>query len=286
MLALDHPTEFDFTEADFQWLRERASAHSGIVIADLKRNMIYSRLTKRLRALQLSSFAEYREVLELNRGNEFGEFINAITTNLTSFFREPHHYEHLTSQAIPQVRAKAGLSRPLRMWSAGCSTGEEPYSISIAVAEALSLMHGAALTRSLHLLATDLDTRVLSHAAEGIYEIERVERMGRARLRRWFQRGSGPLSGRARVKDVLRRVPCFEQLNLIQPWEVDEPYDVVFCRNVVIYFDKPTQRKLFERFAAAIAPGGFLYIGHSESLNGISSDFEVAGKTVYRRKQY
>ncbi|MCX6611655.1 MAG: protein-glutamate O-methyltransferase CheR [Acidobacteria bacterium] len=277
--ALDRATEFRFTEDDFQWLRLVANKHSGIVLADAKRNMIYSRLTKRLRQLNLSSFSEYRQLLDGSDSREFGEFINAITTNLTSFFREQHHFDHLAEQTIPELVMQPRRERRIRVWSAGCSTGEEPYSIAMVLEKGLSKYPGW----SYDILATDLDTQVLQRAAAGIYTEDRGSNLDGAILKRWFQRGQGCHSGRIRVKPELQRYIRFQQLNLVQPWKVDGPFDVLFCRNVVIYFDKATQQKLFDKFADVLAPGAALHIGHSETLHQVSDRFRLAGKTTYRK---
>ncbi len=277
--ALDRATEFRFTEDDFQWLRQAANQHSGIVLADAKRNMIYSRLTKRLRQLNLSSFAEYRQLLGRGDASEFGEFINAITTNLTSFFREQHHFEHLADRTIPELVAQGRRERRMKVWSAGCSTGEEPYSIAIVLEESLKKYPGW----SYDILATDLDTQVLRRAAAGIYTQERGSNLDEVRLKRWFLRGQGCHTGQIRVKPELQRHIRFQQLNLVQAWKVDGPFDVLFCRNVIIYFDKETQRKLFDKFADSLSPGATLHIGHSETLHQVSGRFQLAGKTTYRK---
>jgi chemotaxis protein methyltransferase CheR len=276
--ALARDTEFEFSEDDFQWLRATANAHSGIVLADAKRNMIYSRLSKRLRKLKLRSFADYRKLLKSGDEAEFAEFINAITTNLTSFFREAHHFEHLSQVAIPETLRSIAGQRKLRIWSAGCSTGEEPYTIGMVTGECLGARSDQA-----ELVATDLDTRVLEEASQGIYDASRATGLGDKRLRRWFLRGSGQFSGKVRVKPELRKPIRFEQLNLTQDWKMAGPFDVIFCRNVVIYFDKATQHRLFARFAEVLRPGGYLYIGHSETLHQISDQFRLVGKTTYQR---
>jgi chemotaxis protein methyltransferase CheR len=277
--ALAQTTEYPFTEEDFQWLRHAASSHSGIMLADVKRNMIYSRLAKRLRHLKLKSFSEYRRLLTEGDAEEFSEFINAITTNLTSFFREPHHFEHLRRHALPATLARKGRRDPFRVWSSGCSTGEEPYSIAITLDQEI----GDKPDPGCEILATDLDTRVLKHAEEGVYSSERVESLSVPLLRRYFQKGVGPNAGKVRVRDWLRRHVQFEQLNLTRSWNLARRFDVIFCRNVVIYFDKPTQIKLFSSYAAALNEGGFLYIGHAESLHQVSDRFKLVDKTTYQR---
>ena len=275
--VLPMPDDFEFTTRDFEWLRGVASEHSGIVLLDTKRNMIYSRLAKRLRHLGLNNFSEYRRLLEDGDPQEFSEFINALTTNLTSFFREAHHFEHLREVVWPELQARRASPGMLRIWSAGCSTGEEPYTVSMVVRDALN---GG---WDYQILATDLDSKVLATAASGIYPAERVSDLDPRLVRRSFLRGTGALQGKVRVKSELQAAISFQQLNLVKEWSAGEPFDIIFCRNVVIYFDKPTQKQLFARFADSLVPGGYLYIGHSESLFQTTTAFELVGKTTYRR---
>ena len=268
-------------DADFEVLRRLASEHSGIMLPASKRTMVRGRLSKRMRALGIRSFSDYRALLESGSKEEFGEFINCLTTNLTYFFREPHHFEHLAEQALPEcmhARTAKGQNR-LRLWSAASSTGEEPYSIMMTVLDALSDKSGW----DVRLLATDLDTRVLAAARAGVYGEDSVQGLDPALLGRWFLRGSGSLAGRVRTKPSLQRNLEFRQLNLVQPWTMPEPFDIIFCRNVIIYFDKEVQKKLFARMAAVLVPGGYLYLGHSELLLGISDRFTLVGKSVYRK---
>ncbi len=269
--------EFVLEERDFRTLCELANKHTGIVLNESKRNMVYSRLARRLRQLGLPDFAAYCQRLQSGDKQEFIEFINSITTNLTSFFREPHHFEHLQRELMPMLLRERAQERRIRVWSAGCSTGEEPYSIAMAIMEVLPQ------DWDLRVLATDLDTHVLAHAEAGSYSLDRMRDIAPERLKHWFLKGSGDKSGKARVADGLRERIQFRQVNLIQPWPVRGPLDVVFCRNVVIYFDKATQRELFDRFADVMASGSHLYIGHSETLFRVSERFESLGRTIYRR---
>lgn len=275
--------EFVLSDRDFQWLRRAASEYSGIMLPDTKRNMIHGRLSKRLRALGLRRFSDYRALLERSGGGEFREFINSLTTNLTSFFREAHHFEHLARVALParmEARQRAGKGKKLRIWSAGCSTGEEPYSILMAIRDQVP----AAAGWDVRVLGTDLDTEVLARAARGEYPAESVAELDAGLLRRHFFRGAGSFAGRVKVKEELARGVEFRPLNLVKPWmnPFGEPIDVIFCRNVVIYFDKPTQRDLFARFARELAPGGYFYQGHSETLFQLSDRFEAVGRTAFR----
>lgn len=266
--------EFVFTDADFHWLRKRASEYSGILLPEAKRNMIYGRLSKRLRRLRLKSFSEYRKLLEDEANAEFGEFINAITTNLTSFYRERHHFDHLREKLQGMQ-----VNRRVKIWSAACSTGEEPYTIAMVAGS----VFGEKFSNFVDLDATDLDTNVLARARGGVYDVERLGDVPREELRQWWMRGTGANQGKARAKDGLRRGIRFAQLNLIENWVMQGPYDFVFCRNVVIYFDKPTQAKLFDRIANVMTPNGYLYIGHAESLAQVSRRFRLVGKTTYQR---
>jgi len=277
------PPEFAFTGQDFDWLRRRMNAYSGIELPETKRQMVYSRLAKRLRLLGLRTFAEYRQRLEAGDPAEFREFVNSLTTNVTAFFREPHHFEHLAQMLEERYRRPAGPGGDsLRIWSAASSTGEEPYSIATTVLDWMESTH-----RSLdfHLLATDLDTNVLAHAARGIYREESVQALSPGWKRRWLLRGQDENAGLVRMRPEAQAVVEFRPWNLVSNWTSPGPVDVIFCRNVVIYFSKETQRQLFERFAHTLAPGGYLYIGHSESLLGISNRFDAVGRTIYRLRE-
>ena len=271
--------EFDYRFEDFDQLRVLSFNHSGIRVPDDKFDMFYSRLAKRLRALGLNRFRDYCALVADPAHPEFTEFINAITTNLTSFFRENHHFMHLRNQVVPELLRNKAETRRIRGWSAGCSTGEEPYSIAMALMEADPRLRDW----DIKLLATDLDTRVLATAAEGVYEAERVRNMDLSRLQRWFLKGSAAQAGRVRVKDELRRLIHFRQLNLIGPWTLKGPFDFIFCRNVLIYFDQPTKTKLVSRFEDLLPSGGHLYIGHSESLHTLNPGMESLGQTIYRK---
>ncbi|HAC34327.1 MAG TPA: chemotaxis protein CheR [Gammaproteobacteria bacterium] len=267
--------EFEFSHADFNHLRLLVKETTGINLTEGKYNMVYGRISRRLRALKLSTFREYRSLLEAPQSNELPELTNAITTNLTSFFREQHHFDRLQQQVLSEVMAWHELDRRLRVWSAGCSTGEEPYSLAMVMAETIPQQWG-----DVKLLATDLDTRVVAHASAGRYEQHRVEGIGRQRLSRWMQEDG---SGHVDMAPALRSMITFKPLNLLHQWPMRGPFDVIFCRNVVIYFDKPTQRELFNRFADILTPGGYLFIGHSETLFKVCDRFESLGNTVYRK---
>ncbi|HMM76003.1 MAG TPA: protein-glutamate O-methyltransferase CheR [Gammaproteobacteria bacterium] len=270
--------EFDFTDRHFQFLRKMVGEHAGINLGEAKRELVYGRIARRLRALGMRSFDDYCRLLEEAPDGEIGNFINAITTNLTAFFREEHHFDFLRETLIPAWLARGSRPR-VRIWSAGCSTGEEPYSLAMTLREHMP----ASALADVAILATDIDTNVLAHAEAGVYDAARVENLPRARLQQWFKRGRGDNADRVRVVPELQQLIRFRQLNLMQDWPVKGPLDLIVCRNVVIYFDKPTQRRLFARFADKLAPRGHLIIGHSETLYNVSEAFELVGRTVYRK---
>lgn len=270
--------EFEFTDAEFKRLREIVHARTGIALSEAKRELVYGRLARRLRKLKLASFAEYCLLVEGGESAELQELTNAITTNLTSFFREGYHFEQLAQEALPQIESKRAATRRLRLWSAGCSTGEEPYSLSVVLREAAPrLAHW-----DVKLLATDIDSKVVATASEGVYAAERFKGVPNERVRNWFPQVPGR-SGFYGASDELKSLITFKQLNLLDPWPMKGPFDVIFCRNVVIYFDKATQRRLFDRMAELQEPGGWLFIGHSENLLNVTRRYKLVGRTVYRR---
>lgn len=276
---MDKQQEFSFTHSDFDHIRTLVRRHTGISLTEGKRDLVYGRLARRLRQLRLTSFREYCALLEAEESDELTQFVNAITTNLTAFFRESHHYDYLATVLLPGILRSRTQHRRLRLWSAGCSTGEEPYSLAMVVRETVPLAQGW----DVKILATDIDSNVLATAEQGVYAAEKVHDMAPQRLQRWFKKGTGSKAGLVRVVPVLQRLITFRQLNLMAVWPMRGPFDVIFCRNVVIYFDKPTQQKLLDRFAELLAPQGFLFVGHSESLFQITDRFEPLGKTIYRR---
>lgn len=263
--------EFHFTEMDFQRVRQLIHRRAGIALSPAKRDMVYSRVARRLRALGLQSFDDYLDRLETaNDADEWEAFTNALTTNLTSFFREPHHFPILTEHLLK-------VKRPISIWCAAASTGEEPYTIAMTACEAFRTMKPP-----VSIVATDIDTNVLAAAQQGVYSQERVEKLSERRLRRFFQKGRGDKAGLVRVRPELRALVSFEQLNLLAPdWSVDGPFDVIFCRNVMIYFDKPTQATILERFAPLMKPDALLFGGHSENFLYATRAFSLRGKTVY-----
>jgi chemotaxis protein methyltransferase CheR len=275
---LDLVQEFELTDAEFKRLRELVHARTGIALSDAKRELVYGRLARRLRKLKLASFAEYCQLVESTGSEELQELTNAITTNLTSFFRENYHFDQLAAEALPQVAAKRSGTRRVRLWSAGCSTGEEPYSLAVVLRESLAHLPDW----DIKLLATDIDSKVLATAAEGVYAADRFKSVPPERVRNWFS----PVAGRpdfSAASAELKALITFKQLNLLDPWPMRGPFDIIFCRNVVIYFDKATQRGLFDRMADLQEPGGWLFIGHSENLLNVTRRYKLVGRTVYRR---
>ena len=266
--------EFDYSPRDFERARRLIHQRAGIALGEGKTEMVYSRLVKRLRALGMGAFREYLAQLESVDHPEWEHFVNALTTNQTDFFREAHHF------ALLADHVRSTRDRPVRVWSAASATGEEPYSIAITLCEAFeSLMPPAKI------VATDLDTRVLAQAREGIYPLEKVSSLDPERLRRFFLKGRGTREGSARVRDAVRELVEFRTLNLRDDrWNVDGVFDAIFCRNVLIYFDKPTQRAVLERLAERLAPDGIYFAGHSESLLNAADLFEPCGRTAYRKR--
>ena len=271
--------EYIFTTTDFNRLRDRIGSHSGISLSDSKRDLVYGRLSKRLRARGLTRFSDYCELIESGDREEMEHFVNALTTNLTSFFREQHHFNYLRDEISNHLVNRLKGGNPVRIWSAGCSTGEEPYSIAMTLAETIPGIEN----HDIRILATDLDTNVVAHAASGIYNISAIEGLPDEKRNRWFEKGSGKHAGFIRTSASLRKLIAFRPLNLMEKWPMTGLFDVVFCRNVVIYFDKSTQRVLFNRLADAMQPDSTLFIGHSENLHNVSDRFAPAGKTTYRK---
>lgn len=270
--------EFAFAEEDFQALRTLVRKVTGINLTDAKRELVYARLARRLRALNLKSFREYRELLRSDGGAELVQLCNAITTNLTAFFREPHHFEYLRAHVLGPLVARPPAERKLRIWSAGCSTGEEPYSIAMTVLEAIP----DAQRWDIRILATDLDLNVLAHAREAVYSAQRLRPIPAAARERFF-RPVDSAHTRFALTEEVRRLVTVKALNLINAFPMRGPLDAVFCRNTVIYFDRDTQRDLFARIARLQRPGDVLFLGHSETLFRTSSAYSLVGRTIYRR---
>jgi chemotaxis protein methyltransferase CheR len=271
--------DFLLSQPEFDRLRALVRQHTGIALSEAKRQLVYGRLARRLRALKMDSFGEYIALIEDGDPAELEEFVNAVTTNLTSFFREPHHFDYLAREALPAMATRAAGANRLRIWCCAASTGEEPYSIAMVLREAENLLRGW----DVKMLATDLDSAVLATGAAGVYAAERFNGMDPKRMTRFFDKGTGPQTGKLRAREELRKLITFRQLNLMQDWPLRGPFDAIFCRNVIIYFDKATQRTLFERMATLQRPGDLLFLGHSESLYRVCERYELIGRTIYRR---
>lgn len=264
--------EFAFTHADFERVRKLIYEHAGISLSPAKQDMVYSRLARRLRETRRTSFGDYLSLLERGDKVEWEKFVNSLTTNLTSFFREPHHFPILAAH-LKKIQGKGQI----RIWCSASSTGEEPYSIAMTVVETFN-----SFNVPVSIVASDLDTNVLAIADKGVYAADRLERVTPERVSRFFTRGQGAQTGQYVVKPELRRLISFQRLNLLEPnWSVRGPLDVLFCRNVMIYFDKATQYKILKRFAPLLASDGLLFAGHSESFLHAADLFRSQGKTVY-----
>nr|WP_202806889.1 MULTISPECIES: CheR family methyltransferase [Nitrincola] len=266
--------EFVFNPEDFERIRLLIRSRVGIALSDKKRDLVYSRIARRLRILGLKTFSEYLDYLA-QAPDEMQDFINALTTNLTSFFRESHHFDFLADQM--RQSESLGGARHFSIWSSACSTGEEAYSIAMTAIEAFG-----SWTPPVKILATDVDTHVLAHAQQGIYGVERVEKMDGQRLKTFFLKGKGDRQGSVKVRPEVQALVSFQPLNLLAShWSLRGPFDAIFCRNVMIYFDKPTQYSILEKFRPLLSESGLLYAGHSESFQHAANLFKSKGKTIY-----
>jgi chemotaxis protein methyltransferase CheR len=271
-LRADDGREFLFTDQDFERIRKLIHERAGISLSPIKRDMVYSRLARRLRATGLKSFADYIAHLERGDAVEMEAFTNSLTTNLTSFFREEHHFPLLQEFLRPRMRQPH-----VSIWCSASSTGEEPYSIAMSVAELFGT-----IPSNVKILASDLDTNVLDKAREGIYPEERIAKLPEALARKYFLRGKGGQEGLVRVKPELQSMITYRQINLLDAsWPMRGPFDAIFCRNVMIYFDKPTQYRILEKFVPLLPHDGLLFAGHSESFHHAADLFKLRGRTVY-----
>jgi chemotaxis protein methyltransferase CheR len=265
------------TTEQFDVLRGVVYKETGIKLSDLKRSLLQSRLMRRLRLYGFSEYQEYIDYLREHYDDEIMDFINAITTNKTEFFRENQHFEYLKEKVLPEFEEKK--KRKLRIWSAGCSTGEEPYTIAMTVSE-----YFRDRLPDVKILATDIDTQVLEKGCRGVYSSEQISGIDRGVLQRYFYAGTGENKGKFRVKDETRKLIVFKRLNLLDTeYPMRGKMNIIFCRNVVIYFDKPTQKTLFERMYDYLDDDGYLFVGHSENLSGITDKFTHLGQTIYRK---
>ncbi|OUR61350.1 chemotaxis protein CheR [Colwellia sp. 39_35_sub15_T18] len=274
------------SDDDFAFICDFVYQSTGIVLNDNKREMVYRRLTRIVRERKLNSFSDYCQLLKQQGAQEKDYFINAITTNLTSFFREQHHFDYLVNEELPRLMAEktvqANGKKRLRIWSSASSTGEEPYSIAISVLEA---MQEQLSSWDAKILATDIDSNVLAAGKAGIYEDRRIESLSEKFKQRYFHRGVGKNSSNVRVDKKLSDLITFKQLNLLHEWPMKGEFDVIFCRNVIIYFDKPTQQELFTRYYDLLKPGGLLMLGHSENLGEFQQHFNTIGRTMFRKSK-
>lgn len=270
----DDQREYAFTRRDFDRIRKLIRELAGIHLNDNKQDMVYSRIARRIRSARMRTFQEYLDSLEGNPA-EWEQFVNSLTTNLTSFFREGYHFQILADY----LRNEKG--RRVRIWCAAASTGEEPYSIAMTAMQA----YGNA-SPPVEIVATDIDTRALGEAEKGVYALERIKRLTPDKLA-FFHKGVGVNSGKVRVTSEVKKLVTFRKLNLLDDnWDVQGPLDVIFCRNLLIYFDRPTQRKLIERFSPLLSDDGLLFIGHSETLAQDKDLFRLRGQTVYENNRH
>ncbi|HEY6641036.1 protein-glutamate O-methyltransferase CheR [Povalibacter sp.] len=267
-------------DAEFDFIRHVVNENAGIVLGPNKRQLVQGRLARRLRELGLPSYEAYCAHVRESGPEELVDLINALTTNVTAFFRENHHFEALASYMIPEALKRNLDSRRLRIWSAGCSSGEEPYCLAMVLTEVMP----PGIRWDTKILATDIDSEVIAFAQRGIYPLDRLEAVPQERLRRCFRKGVGANAGQALVQPDIARLITFRTLNLMQNWPVSGPFDVIFCRNVMIYFDQPTRERMVSRFAALLAPDGYLCLGHSESIHAGTAPFRLVGKTIYRKQ--
>jgi len=260
------------SDAHFRRICQLIYQRAGIVLADHKRDMVYNRLVRRLRTLELDDFGRYLGMLEANPNSaEWQAFINSLTTNLTAFFREAHHFPVLAEHA----RRRSGGE--YRVWSAAASTGEEPYSLAITLADTLGTAPGR-----WKVVASDIDTEVLQKAQSGIYRQDELKPLSPQQLQRYFMRGTGPHDGLVRVRSELANAVEFSMVNLLEKqYNVAGPFDAIFCRNVMIYFDKTTQQEILRRFVPLLKPDGLLFAGHSENFSNLVREFSLRGQTVY-----
>jgi chemotaxis protein methyltransferase CheR len=272
------PREFVLTDKQFATISSMVKTEVGINLTESKRDLVYSRLVKRLRALRLESFATYLELVGSQQGiDERGEFISAITTNVTNFYREPHHFEHLKSTGLPAMMQRMAAGESGRIWSAGCSDGREPYTIACSLLQAMP----DALKRNVKILASDVDNKSLATAKSGRYSAEMVSRMPKDVLDRFFDRTADGAEAGRDIKSLI----AFRYLNLLGDWPFKQKFDVIFCRNVLIYFEQELQAQIIARFCQYLKPDGFLYIGHSERVSGIAtSNLTQVGITTYKHE--
>jgi len=269
--------EFEFRNQDFHFIANLVQDKTGIVLASHKQDMVYTRIARRLRNLNLKTFREYCHLLQSELGkDEMGNFVNALTTNLTSFFREEHHFEHLRDNVLLPLLEHCSANKRIRLWSSACSSGAEPYSMAMVCYETIPNIE----RWNIKILATDIDTGMLEKSRAGIYSQNEFKDVPAALTKKYtLALPNGKLAMHAKLKNII----SFKHLNLVETWPFKGPFDAVFCRNVIIYFSKDTQKTIFSQMSKKISSKGWLYLGHSETLHGISEDYQHCGKTTYRK---
>jgi len=276
-----NPSAFamEIGDEEFEFVRHVMAQNAGIALGPTKRQLVQGRLGRRIRELRLDSFAAYCDHVRNSGPEELVHMINALTTNVTAFFRENHHFEQLAQRMLPEAMRRNAVSRRIRIWSAGCSSGEEAYSIAMTVGEALP----PAQLWDVKILATDIDSHMVQAGALGIYPEDRLHGMPsqEQRQRRWWRRGSGAQHGMVKAKSELANMVSFRLLNLMEEWPLRGPFDVVFCRNVMIYFNQENRERLLARFAQVLVDGGYLCLGHSESIHDMTGPYRLVGRTIY-----
>lgn len=267
--------DFEFTAADFNTVRQLIRQYAGINLNDHKFEMVYSRLARRLRALNIPTMANYLKLVQSDQSESI-QFINAITTNMTYFYREPHHFSFFKKIILPELSLKHKDDKRVRIWSAGCSSGEEAYSIAMS-------MHSFCQSKQhwdIRVLATDLDTNVLNRCEYGEYSADKLDNVSDSEKKHFFKFNNNSAIVDAKLKALI----AFKRLNLMEPWPMSKQFDVIFCRNVLIYFDRATQNQLIQRFSNQLLPGGYLILGHTESIGGNTDLFETKGRTIFQKK--
>ena len=267
--------EFEYTKKDFERIAKIIYKVSGISLSDRKQDMVYSRLARRLRKVGKTSFTDYLDFV-VSDNQEQKEFVNSLTTNLTHFFREEHHFDYLTDVLFPEIFSK--YNKRIRIWSAGCSTGEEPYTLAMVWEH----LKNKPSNIDFKILATDLDTNVIETGQRGVYSVDKLAPISEEYLK-WFEQTNECTPNQKQVDEQLKKYIYFKQLNLMQDWPMSGPFQLIICRNVLIYFDKPTQEKLVRRYYDLLEPGGCLILGHSESLGNNRDLFDNLGKTIFRK---
>jgi chemotaxis protein methyltransferase CheR len=283
-MAEERHQDHSLSAKEFKFICDYVHSTTGILLNESKREMVYRRFSRIIRERQLDTFSDYCRLLQTKPEQEENYFINAITTNLTSFFREKHHFDYLKEHEIPRIISQqsksSGQKKAIRIWSSASSTGEEPYSISITLMEAMK----AQLQQwDVKILATDIDSNVLAKGAAGVYDNSRIDDLPKEIREQYFVQGTGLNSKNVKVTKPIRDLITFKQLNLLHDWPMTGLFDVIFCRNVIIYFDKPTQQELFSRYYEYIKPGGLLILGHSENLGAYQKYFSNGGRTIFRK---